>query len=89
MLDGLDIRKLQLRFLRAQLGLVSQEPALFATTIATNIAYGRQGEWALRGNWREARLEPSMSGQGALGLFLCVCKQSLQRQLLRCKVNRG
>ena len=50
MLDGLDIRRLQLRFLRAQLGLVSQEPALFATTIATNISYGRQGE-----RWGAAR----------------------------------
>jgi ABC-type multidrug transport system fused ATPase/permease subunit len=44
LLDGVDIRRLQLRFLRAQLGLVSQEPTLFATTIAANIAYGRPGE---------------------------------------------
>jgi ATP-binding cassette subfamily B (MDR/TAP) protein 1 len=33
----------QLRFLRSQLGLVSQEPTLFATTIAENIRYGKPG----------------------------------------------
>jgi len=44
-LDGVDIRRLQLRFLRSQLGLVSQEPTLFATTIAENIRYGKPGVW--------------------------------------------
>ena len=36
--------RLQLRFLRSQVGLVSQEPTLFATTIAENIRYGKPGE---------------------------------------------
>lgn len=40
-LDGVDIRRLQLRWYRHHLGLVSQEPTLFATSIAANIAYGR------------------------------------------------
>lgn len=31
-LDGYDLRSLNLRWLRSNLGLVSQEPALFATT---------------------------------------------------------
>jgi ABC-type multidrug transport system fused ATPase/permease subunit len=44
LLDGVDIRRLQLHFLRSQLGLVSQEPTLFATTIATNISYGKPGK---------------------------------------------
>lgn len=39
-LDGQDIRGLNIRSLRAHLGLVSQEPTLFATTIRGNIAYG-------------------------------------------------
>ena len=43
LLDGVDIRTLQLRWLRQQIGLVSQEPTLFATTIAQNIAFGKQG----------------------------------------------
>ena len=39
-LDGGDIRVLNVRWLRRQLGLVSQEPVLFDTTIADNIRYG-------------------------------------------------
>ncbi|XP_051130267.1 ABC transporter B family member 1 [Andrographis paniculata] len=41
MLDGRDIKTLKLRWLRQQIGLVSQEPALFATTIKENILLGR------------------------------------------------
>ncbi|GAB2216531.1 hypothetical protein Drorol1_Dr00024306 [Drosera rotundifolia] len=40
-LDGVDIKMLQLRWLRNQIGLVNQEPALFATTILENILYGK------------------------------------------------
>jgi subfamily B ATP-binding cassette protein MsbA len=39
--DGLDLRDLELRSLRAHLGLVTQETVLFDTTIRANIAYGR------------------------------------------------
>jgi ATP-binding cassette, subfamily B (MDR/TAP), member 1 len=42
MLDGVDIRRLRLKWLRAQMGLVSQEPALFATSIRENILYGKE-----------------------------------------------
>ncbi|XP_031374730.1 ABC transporter B family member 13-like isoform X2 [Punica granatum] len=41
LLDGHDLKKLQLKWLREQMGLVSQEPALFATTIAGNILFGK------------------------------------------------
>ncbi|XP_076912018.1 ABC transporter B family member 15-like [Bidens hawaiensis] len=41
-LDGVRIDKLQLKWLRSQMGLVSQEPALFATTIKENILFGRE-----------------------------------------------
>ncbi|KAL0347153.1 UNVERIFIED_CONTAM: ABC transporter B family member 1 [Sesamum calycinum] len=41
LLDGHDIKTLKLRWLRQQIGLVSQEPALFATTIKENILLGR------------------------------------------------
>lgn len=41
MIDGKDIRKLNLKSLRRRVALVSQEPALFATTIYENILYGR------------------------------------------------
>ncbi|KAK2159081.1 hypothetical protein NP493_1733g00026 [Ridgeia piscesae] len=39
-IDGVDIRSLDVQWVRAQLALVSQEPALFNTTIYDNIAYG-------------------------------------------------
>uniref|UniRef100_A0A7M4FBR5 Bile salt export pump n=1 Tax=Crocodylus porosus TaxID=8502 RepID=A0A7M4FBR5_CROPO len=40
-LDGHDIRSLNIKWLRSQIGIVEQEPVLFATTIAENIRYGR------------------------------------------------
>ena len=42
-LDGVEIRQLQLKWLRQQMGLVSQEPVLFNDTIRANIAYGKGG----------------------------------------------
>ena len=39
-MDDVDIRKLNLQWLRSHIGLVSQEPVLFDLTIAENIAYG-------------------------------------------------
>ncbi|CAF4608081.1 unnamed protein product [Rotaria sp. Silwood2] len=41
-LDGVDIRQLNIQWLRSCLGLVSQEPILFDLTIAQNIAYGKE-----------------------------------------------
>ncbi|KIK49186.1 hypothetical protein CY34DRAFT_797578 [Suillus luteus UH-Slu-Lm8-n1] len=43
MLDGTDLRELNIRWLRSQIGLVSQEPVLFATTIRDNVAHGLIG----------------------------------------------
>uniref|UniRef100_UPI0037E85483 bile salt export pump n=1 Tax=Semicossyphus pulcher TaxID=241346 RepID=UPI0037E85483 len=42
-LDGHDIRTLNIQWLRSLIGIVEQEPVLFATTIAENIRYGRPG----------------------------------------------
>ncbi|XP_013149961.3 ATP-binding cassette sub-family B member 5 isoform X1 [Falco peregrinus] len=41
-LDGRDIQTLNVKWLRENIGIVSQEPVLFATTIAENIRYGRE-----------------------------------------------
>ncbi|KAJ0527800.1 putative Type 1 protein exporter [Helianthus annuus] len=43
LLDGIDIKSLQLKWLRSQMALVSQEPILFATTIKENILFGKEG----------------------------------------------
>ncbi|CAA7032096.1 unnamed protein product [Microthlaspi erraticum] len=42
LLDGVSIRELQVKWLRSQMGLVSQEPALFATSIEENILFGKE-----------------------------------------------
>eukprot|EP00250_Pteridium_aquilinum_P021625 c25182_g3_i2 orf=556-4299(-) len=42
LLDGHNVRDLQLKWLRSQIGLVNQEPALFATTIRENILFGME-----------------------------------------------
>ncbi|KAF2983536.1 hypothetical protein EK904_005729 [Melospiza melodia maxima] len=41
-IDGQDIKSLNIRYLREVIGVVNQEPVLFATTIAENIRYGRE-----------------------------------------------
>lgn len=43
LLDGHNVQDLNLRWLRQQISLVSQEPTLFATTIAGNIRHGLIG----------------------------------------------
>lgn len=39
-IDGVDVREWNVKYLRSQIGLVSQEPTLFATTIWGNVAHG-------------------------------------------------
>ncbi|KAI5365024.1 Putative Type 1 protein exporter [Septoria linicola] len=43
LLDGINVQDLNLRWLRQQISLVSQEPTLFATSIAGNIRHGLIG----------------------------------------------
>lgn len=42
LLDGVAVDKLQLKWFRSQMGLVSQEPTLFATSIKENILFGKE-----------------------------------------------
>jgi len=42
-IDGQDIKSLNVKWLREHIGVVSQEPVLFATTIEENIRFGREG----------------------------------------------
>lgn len=43
LLDGRDLREYKIQDLRRQFAIVLQEPVLFSTTIADNIAFGRAG----------------------------------------------
>lgn len=66
LLDGTEIRKLQVRWLRQQMGLVSQEPVLFNVTIRENIGYGKEGagEGEIRAAAEAANAHNFISGLG-------------------------
>ena len=62
-LDGVDLRVLNVRWLREQLGLVSQEPVLFSGSVGMNIAYGKE-------NATQAEVEAAARLANAHG-FIC------------------
>ena len=41
LIDGINLKEFQLKWIRGKIGLVSQEPVLFASSIRDNIAYGK------------------------------------------------
>ena len=83
LVDGHDIRDLNLKWLREHIGVVSQEPVLFATTIAENIRYGKEGvtQQDIEKATREANAHdfimrlPQVSGF-FFGIFNCVMKMA-------------
>ncbi|WVZ91622.1 hypothetical protein U9M48_037768 [Paspalum notatum var. saurae] len=54
LLDGHDLKSLKLRWVRQQIGLVSQEPTLFATSIKENLLLGRESQSATQAEMEEA-----------------------------------
>ena len=49
LIDGVDIRKYNLKSLHKFIGVVSQEPALMKGTLLTNITYGcEEGKWTMK-----------------------------------------
>jgi len=49
LLDGVDIKTLNVRWLRSQIGYVGQEPVLFQGSVAENISNGRANEQIILG----------------------------------------
>jgi ATP-binding cassette subfamily B multidrug efflux pump len=45
-IDGVDVREIPLEVLRGAVGFVPQEPFLFSDTLADNVAFGLDAEWA-------------------------------------------
>lgn len=41
-LDGVDLKKLDLKWLRQHIGYVQQEPSLFSTSIRKNLLLGKK-----------------------------------------------
>jgi ATP-binding cassette subfamily B protein len=58
-LDGRDLRELDPRWLRRQVGVVAQEPILFGGTVAENVRYGRPDA-------TEAEVEAALAAANAL-----------------------
>ncbi|ONI27765.1 hypothetical protein PRUPE_1G103900 [Prunus persica] len=46
LIDGINLKEFQLKWIRQKIGLVSQEPVLFTCSIKDNIAYGKDGATA-------------------------------------------
>jgi ATP-binding cassette, subfamily B, multidrug efflux pump len=53
-IDGVDVRRIPLRVLRGAIGFVNQEPFLFSTTLAENVAFGAREEQGGRDRIAEA-----------------------------------
>jgi len=53
-IDGVDVRHMPLAVLRGAIGFVNQEPFLFSTTIAENVAFGARGDQARRSRIEDA-----------------------------------
>nr|ATA63002.1 ATP-binding cassette protein [Lithospermum erythrorhizon] len=43
LIDGINLKEFQLKWIRQKISLVSQEPVLFTSSIKDNIAYGKEG----------------------------------------------
>ncbi len=43
LIDNINLKEFQLKWIRGKIGLVSQEPVLFGSSIKDNIAYGKDG----------------------------------------------
>jgi ATP-binding cassette subfamily B (MDR/TAP) protein 1 len=78
LIDGVAIDKLQLKWVRSQMGLVSQEPALFATTIKENILFGKE----------DATMEEVVEAGKASNAhnFICQLPQGYDTQVCSCSV---
>jgi ATP-binding cassette, subfamily B, bacterial len=88
LLDGQDIRELSLESLRRQLGVVPQEPFLFAGTLKDNVTFGRPDatDEEVRDTVRAIGLAPIVARlDGGLDAYLHERGQSLssgERQLI-------
>ena len=97
LVDGIDIRSLDLRDYRRQIGLVPQNPFLFSGTVLENIRYARPdateteiGALAHRigsGEWMEALPEGLQSEAGERGKLLSMGQRQLV-SLMRVLIQR-
>lgn len=88
LVDGIDIRKLDLPYYRSQLGIVSQVPFLFSGTVAENICYACPSESGLAemeklalqigdGEWLDALPQRLQTEVGERGVRLSMGQRQL------------
>ena len=75
---------LQLRFLRSIVGLVSQEPTLFATTIGENIRFGKPGARCCRRCCCSCCTRRCCACTCCCIHFKCCCGRCCCKQPVRC-----
>jgi len=54
-LDGVDIRDIDVDWLRSQVGLVGQEPILFHASVFDNVAYGKPHSTQVKNSWTQPK----------------------------------
>ena len=85
MVDGNDVKEVNLKWLRSQIGIVSQEPVLFDLSIRDNIAYGDTtrivSDKEIEEAARSANIHDFISGLPQVRIF------ELHSQLFVCPFN--
>ena len=71
LLDGADVRDVDLRSLRKAVAVVSDDPFLFSASVAENIAYGRPGAASQTSKRPRGARRPSTSSRA--------CRMALTR----------
>jgi ABC-type multidrug transport system fused ATPase/permease subunit len=84
LLDGVDVKQLNVGWLRGHIGVVGQEPVLFATTIKENIRYGRQDaiQQEIEEAAREANAHDFISKLPEVLMILIFLISSLKKSLI-------
>ena len=88
LMQGIDIKEMNVKWLRRQIALVSQEPALFAGSIRENIAFGKpNASWAeIEEAANEAYIHKFISSLPQ-GYETQVGFQSIQVYILSCPIS--
>ena len=91
--DGADIRYIDPKFLRQKIGLVSQEPVLFAATIAENIRYGMTRDVSQEEIEQAARFANAhqfiTEQQDGYNTLVYILSNASQNEVLICCCNKG
>ena len=69
LVDGTDLKTLQLRWWRSQVSLVSQEPTLFDDSVFANIAFSKPGGYTIHSVQHECCCATACTTTVSLGII--------------------